>query len=464
MNKQFLGKLSYALIANIISFVVSILTTLLVPKIMGNNLVSYGYFQLYFFYEAYLGFFHLGLIDGFYLKDGGKNYIDLDKDYYGNQFKLLTIFESIVGSIILLLSLFFNEGESLFIYCSFAFSIIVYLPSIFINFVLQETNKIKEYAILIITGRVVFLLTILLSLLLSLSNFRFFICGDLLGKTVCLIIGLCLCKEFVVVRFFNLRRGIRDAYDNIKIGINLLIANIADLLIPGIVRFSVQYVWSISVFGIVSLSISISNMLMVFISAIAVVLYPTFRNIEEPILSTMYPRLRDMLMVTIFGLLIIFYPISELLNNWIPQYSESVRYMAILFPVCAYASKMSMLIVTYMKVYRMEKTILKVNLYGVLVAAITTVISVFIMKDLFYAVIAILVNQMFRCIIAELALSNIIKQNVLFDICLEIVLTIAFVYFNWFVGGYNGMILYATLYAIYICKKRNVLHLSFLKS
>ena len=130
--------------------------------------------------------------------------------------------------------------------------------------------------------------------------------------------------------------------------------------------------------------------------------------------------------------------------------------MAILFPVCVYASKMSMLIVTYMKVFRMERSILQVNLLGVLIAVITTVISVYILKNLFLAVVAILINQMLRCVAAEIVLSKRIHQSVIKDIVIELLLTTSFVVFSWYVSGLAGMLLYLAAFIIYLYVKRNV--------
>ena len=38
---------------------------------------------------------------------------------------------------------------------------------------------------------------------------------------------------------------------------------------------------------------------------------------------------------------IFYYPIKLILSTWLPQYADSLRYMALLFPICIYESKMS---------------------------------------------------------------------------------------------------------------------------
>ena len=58
-----------AFAAQFISLSVSVVMSLLVPKIVG--VADYGYWQLFMFYTTYSGFFHLGLNDGVYLINGG---------------------------------------------------------------------------------------------------------------------------------------------------------------------------------------------------------------------------------------------------------------------------------------------------------------------------------------------------------------------------------------------------------
>ena len=71
MNKQtILQNMSVAFLAQGVSMCLSILQTLLVPKVLGVE--QYGYWQLYIFYISYVGFFHLGLSSGVYLTTGGQ--------------------------------------------------------------------------------------------------------------------------------------------------------------------------------------------------------------------------------------------------------------------------------------------------------------------------------------------------------------------------------------------------------
>ena len=68
--------LVYSISANLLSLFVSIILVLILPNLLGET--AFGYLQLYLFYTTYVGFFHLGWIDGIYLRIGGKEYGQLE--------------------------------------------------------------------------------------------------------------------------------------------------------------------------------------------------------------------------------------------------------------------------------------------------------------------------------------------------------------------------------------------------
>lgn len=80
--KKLLLNSSYAITSNLLSLLVSTLVILILPKLIGVE--EYGYWQLYLFYTSYVGFAHLGWIDGIYLKYGGEEYERLDKQKFSH--------------------------------------------------------------------------------------------------------------------------------------------------------------------------------------------------------------------------------------------------------------------------------------------------------------------------------------------------------------------------------------------
>ena len=76
--KIILENITYTFTANIFTMLISVVMTLILPKFLG--VTDYSYFQLYIFFISYVGFFHFGWIDGIYLKIGGMEYENLNKN------------------------------------------------------------------------------------------------------------------------------------------------------------------------------------------------------------------------------------------------------------------------------------------------------------------------------------------------------------------------------------------------
>ena len=166
-----------------------------------------------------------------------------------------------------------------------------------------------------------------------------------------------------------------------------------------------------------------------------------------------------------FGALIMYYPIQHILTAWLPQYTESLRYAAILFPVCMYQSKMSLLVNTYYKTLRLENLLMKCNMAALALSAVCTVVSTLVLDSVTAAILSILFVLIFRCVISELLLAKHIDIDVKTDIVIELAMTAAFIVCNWYFG-FVGMLMYAACYLAYLAiKRKDILEsLNFIKA
>lgn len=449
-----LNNVSYTLFSNVISFLISALITLIIPKQLGSE--SYGYFQLYIFYTSYTGFLHFGWADGVFLRYGGEYYEKLDRPKFSGQFWLYSGAEVALGLLICLAGYtLVSPQDKAIVLALTGISVFLLLPRTLLQYVLQGTNRIKEYAALTVLEKVIYITVVVLSLLAGTHSFIPMILADLLGKTCSLLYSIYQCRDILTTKPTGLRASWEEALANISVGIKLMFANIASMLIIGFVRLSIESQWDVTTFGKVSLTMSVSNLLMVFIRAVALVMFPMLRRTNSDKLSGIYNTMRTCLMIPLLGMLVCYYPAKVILSAWLPQYADSLVYMALLFPMCVFESKMSMLIETYMKTLRKEKWLLLVNVTTVSLSVVITLITTYWLHNLDLAVASIVFLLAFRCVFAELLLSTVLDVNVKTDIVLELALTIIFICASWFVGGIAGLAIYAVAYLIYLFIKRN---------
>lgn len=446
--------LVYSISANLLSLLVSIILVLILPNLLGET--AYGYLQLYLFYTTYVGFFHLGWIDGIYLRIGGKEYGQLEGQLYATQFIVLMIFELIVGvMIVVFANVFVPDVNRLHVIVLTCICMVIYIAKNYTTYILQATNRIKPYAIVTLIEKIIFAVIIIAAWVFRLGNYELIAIGDILGKLISTMVSLKYCKEILFCRMGNWKRTFQEIWINLSVGCKLLLANVAALLVNGIVRFAIERFWSIEVFGKVSLSMSLSNMLMVFISAISVVVFPMLKRMDEDKLGETYELIRNFLMVILLAALVFYYPAKHILTLFLPTYAESLKYMALMFPVCIFDSKISLLVNTYLKALRKEKTILIINISVVIVSMISTYFTVYIMHSLEMAVVSIVILMALQCAIAELYLSKYLGIDVIVDMVMEWILVTIFILASWFIDSWISMAIYFAAFIIYCIIKRD---------
>lgn len=451
--KKFFKNFSYSFISNLISIVLNLLILLVLPKCI--DLTQYGFYQLYIFYAGYIGFMHLGWCDGIYLRYGGINYEDYDKAKFSGQFWSLIIFQLIL--IIVFFSVIFYmpfEINKKIILIIALISALFVIPRTMISYILQASNRIKEYAFL--TGCIKLLNAIFLAIaiIMGIKNFEPLIIIDVFSNFVSLCIGIIFCKDIIFHKLESPPKILCESIENIKTGSKLMFSNIAGTLILGIQRLAIEKAWSIEVFGKISLTLNISNAIMIFINAMGVVIFPMLKRMKLSKMEELYNILRCTLMIPIFTLLVFYTPIKLFIMTWLPQYADSLKYMALLFPICIFESKMSLLINTYLKALRKEKQMLLINLLTVFISCFFTIMNVFILNNLDLTILSITMLFGLRCVIAELYLSKIINLDLKKDISYEILLCIVFMFLNWTINNVLSFILYLIAYLIYIRIKK----------
>lgn len=456
MNKHllvFVKNFGYSIFANVISLLISVTLVVILPKAIGVE--DYGYWQLYLFYVSYIGFFHLGWSDGVYLRIGGNTYDNLDKKVINTQFWYLTIMQIIIMLLIGAVIIFFiKDANKLYILILTILNCIFMVPKAFLVYVLQATNRIKEYSVVTIVEKIVYCITIISVLLFGIRNYRVLILCDILAKVVSSILSIIYCKDIFTKGITTISDGIKEAILNISIGIKLMVANIAGMLILGVIRMGIENKWSIETFGKISLSLSVSNMMMVFINAIGVVLFPMLRRTDKEKLGETYTLMRTILMVILFIAIIAYYPLKPLLSLWLPQYEEGLKYMALMFPVCIFEGKISMLINTYLKTLRREKVMLLANCISFALACISTWICIYLLGSLNLTVVMISLLFAFRSIISEIFVGKSLNMKFTKDILLEVSLSVLFMVFSWYLDPFFGFVCYSFCLILYLFLKR----------
>ncbi|MEK3769942.1 hypothetical protein MKY14_15425 [Paenibacillus sp. FSL R5-0887] len=451
---SFIKNFSYTIASNLISLVVSTVVILIVPKLIGID--DYGYWQLYLFYISYVGFLHFGWNDGIYLRYGGKQYSELNEKLFFSQFYMLFFFQIFVAIILFTSARFIiKDDNKLFIIEMVACGLILLNTRYMLLYILQATNRIKDYSQIIIMDRLVYILLLLSFLAFGIRDYKLMIIADLIGKLVALIYSIYCCKNIIFLKISSFFLSFSETKENINVGIKLMFSNMASILIIGVVRFGIEQNWDVETFGKLALTLSISNLMMLFINAVGIILFPILRRTDVGKLSNIYCVMRDVLMVMLLGVLIINFPLKFVMTAWLPEYSDSLIYMTLVFPMFIYEGKMALLINTFLKTMRKEKQMLRINIISLMLSILVTILTSLVFKNLDLAILSIVMILAFRCVLAEIFISKLLGISLTKDILLEIMLTLIFVLAGWFINSWIAVLIYTFAYLIYLIIKRN---------
>ncbi|GAE46946.1 membrane protein [Mesobacillus boroniphilus JCM 21738] len=368
---------------------------------------------------------------------------------------MLVILQIILALFVFIYSNFFIESlNRVFIFKMIAINLFLFNVRSMLLFILQGTNRIKEFAQITMIDKILYIVLIISFLFFDVREFKLLVIADLMGKFISMIYAMYCCKDIIFQKINLFYFNIREAVRNINVGIKLMFANIASMLIIGVVRFGIERTWDVATFGKVSLVLSISNLMMIFINAIGIIMFPILRRTDDRKLANIYLTVKDFLMIILLGLLIAYFPLKVVLSAWLPKYAESLVYMAILFPMFVYEGKTVLLINTYLKTLRKEKLMLKINLISLSISILLTFITTMVYRNLDLAILSIVFLLAIRSVIAELYLSKILSISVSKDVILELLITIIFILLGWLVDAWYTVLIYTVMYILYLLLKK----------
>ena len=396
--RSILSNFSVALGAQGLSTLVGLLTSLIVPKLLG--VADFGYWQLFIFYTTYLSLFTLGLNDGVYLIEGGKRRDETNKKQLASQFWVECGYQFIFAGIIVTVALSgVFDGDRSFVILMTAVYLLLNNCSNFFGYLFQAMNESKLYSISTIINCTCFLAPLLVMLVTGDSDFRHYVFFYAIARLASLGFSLWKGRDFLHAGLVDIQTSFRLAWKSIRAGSKLLLSTIAGSLILGIARFMVDANWGIEEFSIVSLAVSITSFVMTLVSQASMVLFPALRQAEKDEAVNFYLAASNGLDVLLPLTYVLYAPMAALLTWWLPQYEASFTFFALLMPLCIFNSRMGVVGNTFLWVLRKESRLLAINIATLGISALFAVVGTFCFHSIGIvfggAVLAVIVRSLY---------------------------------------------------------------------
>lgn len=404
-GSTFRSNLQYAFTAQAVSLILSILMSLVAPKVLGVEM--YSYWQLFMFYSVYVNLFHFGISDGIYLRIGGGRYESLDYRLIGSQFYLAMTWQTAIAVMVAFAGYFWTDDlDRSFVIMCIAFYMLAENGNAFFGMIFQAVNDTKKFSISVIIDKVLFIGYAAVLVAQRATSYRPFIVGYVAAKYCSLVFIAILGKSILVQRPYGIGKIFGEVKTNIGAGMPLMLAAFASNFIIGAARMVVDRAWGITQFGKFSFSISITGFFLMFVRQVSMVLFPAIKRESEEKLKPLFYTIKSGLNILLPIVLLAYYPGAWILGLWLPQYKESLVYLGLLLPLIVFDSKTQMLFITYLKAFREERKILYINVMSVALSLVFSVIGAYWVKNISFITIALVFVTAIRSIMMELYISK----------------------------------------------------------
>lgn len=435
------------IVVHAISIIITGILTFLVPKSLDN--FNYGLWQLYIFYFGYIGFFHLGWVDGLYLNYLGKHYNDLNKSLLKNEAILFFIFQLVVTVAVFILSYFIEDQyKSIIIKCLSLILVITNFRFYFI-YLLQACGRVKEYSNIQIYERIL-LVIIFVFLLFKRKDFYSIIYADIFSKLLTLLLAIYYCRDIFLLRANDFKKSIIDSAKNINDGSKLMLANIISMLTTGVIKFAIENKFGIVAFGEICLAITFSNLCINILNSLGIVYMPMIKTQSLDISKKVYYNLHLIIDTFVFFSMIFYYPLKNIALYFLPNYANSFIYLSLTFPILYFCCLQALLLVTFLKAYRCEKILMYINLIVLLFSIVYSFIGVSILKSIEFCAIGMTLVYFIKISLYELAILKYVNipncTKFIFD---SLVMCGAFCLINYFIHSILSLFLYIIVFILY---------------
>lgn len=404
IGRNFLKTSAFATGSQLITLFSSLSLSLILPKFI--SIENYGNWQLFLLYSSYVGILHFGFNDGIYLKYGGQKLEDLNAKEIVPQYFLVFCLQIICALILSSFAYYFvnDQVRQEILYLLSAYLVIENCYKI-LGFTLMATDQMIYYSKTVVVDKIILLILVAGIISKVIPEQPTIIIKCFIGAHV-FALGL------IILRFRKLfhewsglffRISLSKVISNMSFGIALTISNILGALIIGSGRFFVEQYWNIEMFAKISLAISISMFMLVFISQIGLVLFPLLRNIDIHRQKNVLKKGVFFLGIIVTVCYIFFFPIYFFVKNWLPNYSDSLVFLVFLFPISLYEIKFNLLYNTYFKTLNKQKTLFLINALTVAIAMVLYLAATYI-DNIELVLIAMLFALMFRSIVSQIYL------------------------------------------------------------
>jgi O-antigen/teichoic acid export membrane protein len=371
MNK-FIKDLGRVLSSNLIGLLVGIVNGFLVPGFLGIN--EYAALKTYSLYAGYVGILHLGFLDGIYLKYGGVNSSKVDRIELKSELRFVIYSQFFITLFFCCFSLVLHD----WILLAVSISILPKNLLTFFSFYYQALGEFNKYAKINSVVPVIRLLLICIAVFLIKTPDANIFIGILIIVPAGVSFVLAIKQIYLMNDIPSYKIFSKNNFHLVKIGIFIMVGNLASALFFSMDRWFVKILLSVTDFALYAFAISLLNLILIFISSIAMTFYPLLVNNQG----------NDSLIGSLKNIMIIigsismggYFILSMIIRGFLPEYTSSLYIISFLFLALPPITVINTIYINLYKARKEEKKYSFTVIVMVVISIIANGIAVFISK------------------------------------------------------------------------------------
>ena len=412
---------------NFLQLISSLIIGFIIPEIL--SLDDYANLKTYTLYVSYIGLFHLGFLDGLYIKYGGKKINDINKGELKSEHNFLIIFQLIISIILCLISILLKNV----VLTLFSISILPIMIQAFHKYIFQATGEFNSYSKIMNIYTIVYtILNVILALIFKNKDYVLYCLTTFIANFVSVIVF-----EYKFLKKYkekDCRIDKNNILKNIKVGFFVLLGNLSVVGLFGIDKWFVKLFLSTEDFAYYSFAVSMLNLVNVLVNAISITFYNyLFSNNSAEKIN----KIKRYLIILGGFASLGYFALSFIVTNFIKKYIPSLDIIAITFSIFPYMILINALYVNLYKINKNEKHYFKVVISMLIISIIYNIIAVNIFNNTIAIAFATILTLATWVIYSTIDIDKVKfdKIELVYFLLITGIFLFSAHFFNWWIGG-----------------------------
>lgn len=357
-------------LANIFAVLVSLLNGFIIPKLVSVE--TYSQFKTYSLYIGYLGIFHLGFVNGIYMKYGNLSFKELPREKFRSFTRYLFIQQLCMSTLIVIPVLVFIKEQPwrhpLFFV---GLSLLPINISGYYSWVNQFTQRFANEGKIIVISNIFNILLVISVWIFGIDNYLYLIIFQLSIKIIILIIWIVWNVEITFGKRASMWSTRRDIMEAVHNGFFVTISEYMGIIILGIDSIIINNFFDNIEYARYAFAVSVVALLFTLITAISKVIFPYLMRIPKDKYDVLYIQMSKLIIVFSQVILCIMFFSWIAISKFIPKYNMSISIIIILSPIITFRSLLEMICNNFYKVLGLSKEYLKNNVVALILGICT---------------------------------------------------------------------------------------------